>query len=224
MKRLNDSVDALVHAAGWQGQAAEAFKNAWELDSAEAVALVKLMDSGGDILDSLALKLAWIQNEWESLDPDPQKAYKKGRESAKAKIAQAVDTAVQDLNGLSGGKLASIARRDIKDGTIPAAQRKTLDNWLRDSLGGLPQRPSSGKPGPGTDTRISKSHTEKDATVGGLFGGMVGTAVGGALGLLGGPFDPITVPTGVGVGGSIGTLVGGAIGSLWGIGEDLHFW
>lgn len=220
VNKLNGSVDELMRAVGWQGQAAESFRNAWERDSAEAVALTGLIDNGGEILDTLALELAWIQNEWESLDPDPQKAREMGRDSAQAKIAQALATAAQDLNSLSANKIASAARQDIQDGTIPAADRKALEDVLTLSLGTVPQQQS----GPATDTRFFNSHTMKDAMGGTGFGTFVGTLVGGGIGLLGGPFAAVTIPAGALAGGTIGGAVGGTLGGLWGLGEDLHFW
>lgn len=224
VKKLDGSVNELVHAASWQGQTAEIFKKAWERDSEEAVVLTRLMERAGEIFDSLALRLAWIQNAWEKVDPDPQKAFEMGRESAEAQIAEAVNSAKRDLNSLSGGKLASTARRDIKDGTIPAAQQKVLENELRVSGGGPQQRPNSGKPGPSIDTRIFGSHTVKDATGGGTVGGIVGGVVGGVVGFLGGPFAEITIPAGIAAGGGIGGLIGGVGGGIWGLGEDTHIW
>lgn len=224
VSKLDDSVNALVQAAGWQGQAAQTFKNVWERDSAEAVALTGLMNSGGEVFDSLALKLAWIQVEWENLDPDPQKAHATGRAAAQAQIARAVNTAAQDLYSLSADKIASVARQAINDGTISAAQRETLDSTLRVSLGGLPQRPSSRKPEPATDTQFFGSHTVKDAGAGAGFGTLVGGLVGGGIGLLGGPFAEVTVAIGYGTGTGIGLVVGGTLGGIWGLGEDLHIW
>jgi uncharacterized protein YukE len=64
---LNDSVNELVQAVGWQGQAADVFRSAWEKDSTEAVSYTGMMNSGGDIFDSLAVKLAGFRtggNRW----------------------------------------------------------------------------------------------------------------------------------------------------------------
>lgn len=222
--RLNDSVNRLVQAASWQGQAAEAFRNTWEMDSVEATAFTDLMNSGGDIFDALALKLAWIQNSWENLDPDPGKAYKMGLKTSQEQIKQAVDTAAQDLNDLSASRVAAAARRAINDEIIPGSQQKTLENEFRVSLGLLPTPAGASKPGPGIDTEILGSHTFQDLTGGGSLGLTVGGIIGGAAGMLGGPFAEITVPAGTLTGSGVGVVVGGTIGGIWGLGEDLHIW
>lgn len=221
--KLNASVNRLVRAAGWQGLAAQRFRSVWEKNSAEAVTYCGLMNSGGEILDNLAVRLAWIQNWWESRDPDPDVAYKKGLAAAQAQIKEAVDGTAKALNGLSANKLAPAAAGYIKDGTISAADEKFLQNALRISLGS-PSPKDTSRPGPGIDQDILNSRTVIDAAGFGGVGASVGTLVGGGLGLLGGPFAEITVPVGAGAGAIIGGSIGFVTGAVWGLGEDLHFW
>jgi uncharacterized protein YukE len=69
---LSKRVDDLVHDAGWNGGAAEAFKGAWERDSAALVQLGQCSRIVSDALSTLATKLADAQRRLDNAVADAQ--------------------------------------------------------------------------------------------------------------------------------------------------------
>ncbi|MGF1427217.1 hypothetical protein [Kitasatospora sp. LaBMicrA B282] len=71
---LDNSVNKIAHDAGWSGDAASAFKQAWETDSMAATALAGIISSTGDIVDTLAVDLATIESALEAAADQARKA------------------------------------------------------------------------------------------------------------------------------------------------------
>ncbi|MDH6132814.1 uncharacterized protein YukE [Kitasatospora sp. MAA4] len=62
---LNNSVSKVAHDAGWSGDAAGAFQQAWGTDALAAQALQSVISATGDALDTLAVQLAAIESALE---------------------------------------------------------------------------------------------------------------------------------------------------------------
>lgn len=218
---LNNSADRIVSDASWQGDAADKFKAAWKKNATDAQAFTDTVNAIGAVIDQLAIELAWIQNWWEqqaayaeaTMSKDPQKIRTFGEKCAQQathKVKEVQEKAAKALTGIHGDKIAATLNSYAHDPEIPAGDLKTFNHRMKANLKDFNHVHGSLFPGggSGTDDTILDSHTFKDAT-GGAF-------IGGTLGLLGGPFEPITVPG--------GTATGTVIGGLWGLGEDFHLW
>jgi uncharacterized protein YukE len=63
---VNSRVSGLVSDAGWTGDAASSFSQAWEADARGAVTLGAAIQVIGDTVDSLAVRLAELEHELET--------------------------------------------------------------------------------------------------------------------------------------------------------------
>jgi uncharacterized protein YukE len=72
---LFGKVDALVHDAGWNGEAAESFKGAWDQDGAAVHDLAAVLKTAGDAVTALSGALRRAQNQ---LDDAVDRAKAKG--------------------------------------------------------------------------------------------------------------------------------------------------
>lgn len=62
---LNNSVSKVAHDAGWSGDAAGAFQQAWGTDALAAQALQSVISATGDAIDTLAVQLAAVESALE---------------------------------------------------------------------------------------------------------------------------------------------------------------
>lgn len=236
---LDHSVDQIVHDAGWQGNAAQKFRGAWEKNAEDAAAFNSTIGRAADIIDALAVRLGWIQVWREKQALTLREAQARGEhlkgdegrrvtEQAKGWVKEAQRKAADELTALDSGAFTPAMRAYLHDPQI-ADQKQVgtafsqVQNLLKDANDRLhpPEHKGSST---GLDDRILNTHAVKDMTGFAGAAGAVGAIGGAAVGLLGGPFAEVTIPAGAGVGATVGGVVGGTAGAIWGLGEDFHIW
>ncbi|MES9539362.1 MULTISPECIES: hypothetical protein [unclassified Actinomadura] len=225
---VNKSVHRVTKDAGWRGDAAKSFNEAWEKDTQFAQKLSTFEDGVGDVIADLAVALAWIQKKLvERVDElartvgltnfggDPGVAQaalrseqaKAGREADKlSQKAQkeAAEKLIALYSGKAGGWSAVKALDDLEHNQyVPRELQKTIskiEDGLREQV-------------PGEKSLFDQVTGSKTLTGLGV-GGTVGAFVGGVIGVVGGP-------PGIGTGAAIGGLIGSSGGGIWGGIEDL---
>lgn len=225
---VNKSIHRVTKDAGWRGDAAKTFNDAWERDTLLAQKLGAFEDGVGDIIAELAVALSWIQKKLvERVDElartvglsnfggDPAVAQAALRsEQAKAgqeanKLSQkaqkeAADKLIELYSGKGGGWSVVKALDDLEHNQyVPRELKKTIskaEDGLKDQV-------------PGEKSLFDQVTGSKTVTGLGV-GGTVGAFVGGVIGVVGGP-------PGIGTGAAIGGLIGSSGGGIWGGIEDL---
>ncbi|MDL4818318.1 hypothetical protein [Actinomadura opuntiae] len=204
VEQLQGSVGRLVGDAGWKGDDANRFQDAWGADASDARKLSMFTDDAAQILDDLASALAELQvaannrkldYEHQSTRPanDPQVQQDLGvmLRDAQAKAREMQSDAAKRLVALYSGE---------KKGTwsvLDAVKVRALDDdvskRLRDKLGDVEDDLDDGLPDddfPWTDfVGWAGGGAGLGATVGAFFGGVgavPGATLGGGIGLVAG--------------------------------------
>ncbi|MEU6663496.1 hypothetical protein [Streptomyces sp. NPDC046821] len=111
---LSDAVDALVHDAGWQGDAAESFRGAWSEDALTAGAFAGLVHDAGDILGTLVDALSACDTALKNAE---HIATRKGVPMGDKGVPQAFVTAdppsADDQKALSAAAEYDTARKEV---------------------------------------------------------------------------------------------------------------
>jgi uncharacterized protein YukE len=225
---VNKSIQSIARDAGWTGDAAKTFANAWEKDTQLAGKLGGFEADVADVIAELAIALSWIQKKLvervdelartvglanfggsavaadAALREEQAKASKQANEQAQKAQKAAADKLKDLYTGKTGGWSAIEALDDLKHNQyVPRDLKDTiskLEDGLKDQL-------------PGQKSLFEKVMDSK--TVEGITsGGGVGTVVGGLIGTIGGP-------PGMATGAAIGGTLGGTGGGIWGGIEDL---
>ncbi len=208
VEEIDASVKRLVSDAGWKGEDANNFQDAWEADASDAKKLSMFTDDAAKIIDDLASALAELQIaannrklDYEQKSNRPADDPMQVRDislilrDAEEKARETQDEAAKHLVALYSGKakgswsVLAAAKARSEDEDVTKGLRKKLEGVEDDLDDGLPDD--------------DFPWTEFVGWVGGGAG--IGAAIGSFFGGIG------AVP-GSAVGGGVGLVIGGVVG------------
>jgi uncharacterized protein YukE len=218
---IDHSIKQIVQDARWKGTTAKAFTDAWEKTASEAGKLAKFEAEVGEILDQLAVRIAWISKNYDEKcsayshgEPiDIDKEFTDHIHQAEEAEKSAAEKLIALYIGKSGGwSLEGSLKTLASSGDISAKTRNDLKKELAKIRKNIDdQVPHESK----SLLQDMGEDSGKWATVGMTTGGLVGTAVG-ALGFISGAGGLATVPAGTVSGAGIGGTLGGLGGAVYG--------
>ncbi|MER6811673.1 hypothetical protein ABT299_20605 [Spirillospora sp. NPDC000708] len=222
VNHIDRTVKRIARDARWEGTTAKAFTTAWERTATEAGNLAKFETAVGQVLDDLAVKIAWISDSYdrkctayEHGDPvDIDKEFSAHIHQAEQAEKAAAKQLVALYSGKDGGwSLESALKALTNDPDLSPQTRGDLKKGLakiREDLSDqLPHKKGNSL------VQDMMDDGGKGATVGGVVGGVIGAGVG-ALGLIGGPTAAASIPAGAIGGASAGGALGGLAGGIYG--------
>lgn len=229
---VNRSLTRILDRAGWRGQAADAFVDAWNDDLTTIKKLSDLKVSLAEEIDGLAVSLSWLQKAMNDraieLGPmrddqppetgagtvDPrQKALDNYREEARKLQEKTAEKLVAIYSGKDGNTdLINLVRELKKDGDLPGELKNPLSDADKKLIDGLPND--------WWDEKASTNWGDEWSTwgnrVGAPIGGIIGWAIGGVVGVTNESHAAFGTVAGAATGGAIGESAGGLIGSVLG--------
>lgn len=204
VEEIDASVDRLVNDAGWQGDDAKEFEDAWGADASDAKKLTMFTDDAAKILDDLASALAELQiaannrkldyERSSSLPPDHperQRDISLILRDALIKAGDLQGEAAKRLVALYSGKTKG--SWSIMDAAKSRSTDKDIPEDLRDRLKDAEDELDDGLPDDDFPWTNFMSWAGGGAGIGGVIGGFFGgvgaipgSVVGGGIGLVAG--------------------------------------
>ncbi|TDE33396.1 hypothetical protein [Actinomadura sp. 6K520] len=204
VEEVESSVKKLVGDAGWRGDDANAFQDAWGADAGDAKKLSMFTDDAAKIMDDLASALAELQisannrkldyerkSDRATDDPERQRDLSIILRDAKEKAREMQRSAADRLVALYSGKAEG--SWSVLDAAKARSKDENVSKGLRDKLGDVEDELDDGLADddfPWTDfVGWVGGGAGIGAAVGAFFGGVgaiPGSAVGGGIGLAAG--------------------------------------